>query len=66
MKPIIRRPKAAEDVEGHAMYIADGSIEASFKFLERAVVFYIEQDHAVEIIRVQRGGQDMSIERQKT
>jgi len=28
LKPIIRRPKAAEDVEGHAMYIADGSIDS--------------------------------------
>ena len=36
LKPIIRRPKAAEDVEGHAMYIADGSIDAATKFLERA------------------------------
>jgi len=36
LKPIIRRPKAAEDVEGHAMYIADGSIDAALRFLERA------------------------------
>ncbi len=104
LKPIIRRPKAAEDVEGHAMYIADGSIDAALRFLERAeqtikglslfpasgapfpshhaelvglrtklvkdfpnhVVFYIERDHAIEIIRVLRGGQDMRIEVQKT
>jgi toxin ParE1/3/4 len=36
LKPIIRRLKAAEDVEGHAMYIAEGSIDAAFRFLERA------------------------------
>jgi toxin ParE1/3/4 len=104
LKPIIRRPKAAEDVEGHAMYIADGSIDAATKFLERAeqtlkglslfpasgapfpsrhpelagvrtklvkdfpnhVVFYIERDDAIEIIRVLRGGQDVSIELQKS
>ena len=103
MKPIIRRLKAAEDIEGHAMYIAEGSIDAALRFLERAeqtikglslfpasgapfpsrhpeldgvrtklvkdfpnhVVFYIEQDHAIEIIRVLRGGQDMSIEVEK-
>ena len=103
LKPIIRRLKAAEDVEGHAMYIAEGSIDAAFRFLERAeqtikglslfpasgapfpsrhpeltgvrtklvkdfpnhVVFYIERDHAIEIIRVLRGGQDMSIEVEK-
>ena len=35
-KPIIRRPKAAEDVEHHATYIADGSIDAALRFLERA------------------------------
>lgn len=40
LKPIIRRPKAAEDVEGHAMYIAVGNIDAAFRFLERA-----EQTH---------------------
>jgi toxin ParE1/3/4 len=104
LKPIIRRSKAAEDVEGHAMYIADGSIDAAFRFLERTeqtikglslfpasgapfpsrhpelagvrtklvenfpnhVVFYIERDHAIEVIRVLCGGQDMSIEVQKT
>jgi toxin ParE1/3/4 len=104
LKPIIRRPKAAEDVEGHAMYIAVGNIDAAIRFLERAeqtikglslfpasgapflsrhpelagvrtkfvkdfpnhVVFYIERDHAIEIIRVLRGGQDMRIELQKT
>ena len=103
LKPIIRRLKAAEDVEGHAIYIAEGSIDAAFRFLERAeqtikglslfpasgapfpsrhpelagvrtklvkdfpnhVVFYIERDHAVEIIRVLRGGQDLSIELEK-
>lgn len=36
LKPIIRRPKAAEEVEHHAMYIADGSIDAALRFLERA------------------------------
>jgi toxin ParE1/3/4 len=104
LKPVIRRPKAAEDVEGHAMYIADGSIDAAIRFLECAeqtikglslfpasgapfpsrhpelagvrtklvkdfpnhVVFYIERDPAIEIIRVLRGGQDMSIEVRKT
>jgi plasmid stabilization system protein ParE len=30
------------------------------------VVFYIERDHAIEVIRVLCGGQDMSIEVQKT
>ena len=100
LKPIIRRLTAAEDVEGHATFIAEGSIDAALRFLERAeqtikglslfpasgapfpsrhpeltgvrtklvkdfpnhVVFYIERDHAIEIIRVLRGGQDMSIE----
>jgi toxin ParE1/3/4 len=100
LKPIIRRPKAAEDVEHHAMYIADGSIDAALRFLERAeqtvkglalfpasgapflsrnpefaglrsklvkdfpnhVVFYIEREDAIEIVRVLRGGQDMSAE----
>ena len=104
LKPIFRRPKAAEDLEGHAMYIADGSIDAAFRFLERAeqtikglslfpasgapflsrhtelagvraklvkdfpnhVVFYVERDHAIEIIRVLRGGQDLISEVQKT
>ena len=103
LKPIIRRLKAAEDVEGHAMYLAEGSIDAALRFLERTeqttkglslfptsgvpfpsrhpeltgvrtklvkdfpnhVVFYIERDHAIEIIRVLRGGQDMSIEIEK-
>jgi toxin ParE1/3/4 len=103
LKSIIRRPKAAEDVEGHAMYIAHGSIDAAIGFLERAeqtikglslfpasgapfpsrhpelagvrtklvkdfpnhVVFYIERDHAIEIIRVLRGGQDFTSEVQK-
>ena len=36
LKPIIRRPKAAQDVEGHATYVADGSIDAALRFLERA------------------------------
>ncbi|WP_372722693.1 type II toxin-antitoxin system RelE/ParE family toxin, partial [Novipirellula sp.] len=36
MKPITRRPKAVEDVESHAMYIADGSIDVALRFLERA------------------------------
>ena len=36
MKPITRRPKAVEDVESHAMYIAEGSIDAALRFLERA------------------------------
>ena len=35
-KPITRRPEAVEDVESHAMYIADGSIDAALRFLERA------------------------------
>jgi len=103
LKPIIRRPKAAEDVEGHAMYIADGSIDAALRFLERAeqtikglamfpasgapfassaaeltemrtklvkdfpnhVVFYIEHEDAIDIVRVLRGGQDMSVEVEK-
>ena len=103
LKPIIRRLTAAEDVEWHAIFIAEGSIDAALRFLERAeqtikglslfpasgapfpsrhpeltgvrtklvkdfpnhVVFYIERDHAIEIIRVLRGGQDMSIEVEK-
>ena len=36
LKPIFRRPKAIEDVEQHATYIADGSIDAALRFLERA------------------------------
>ena len=35
LKPIFRRPKAIEDVEQHATYIADGSIDAALRFLER-------------------------------
>jgi toxin ParE1/3/4 len=103
-KPIIRRPKAAEDVEAHAGYIAVESINSAFRFLDRVeqtikglslfptsgspfpsrqpelaglrtklvkdfpnhVVFYIERDHAIEIVRVLRGGQDMNIEVSKT
>lgn len=104
LKPIVRRPKAAEDVESHAIYIADGSIDAALRFLERAeqtikglalfpasgapfasnvpdlarmrtmlvrdfpnyVVFYIEHEASIEVVRVLRGGQDMSIEVEKT
>lgn len=104
LKPIIRRPKAAEDVENHAIYIADGSIDAALRFLERAeqtikglalfpasgasfassvadltgmrtklvkdfpnhVVFYIEQEETIEVVRVLRGGQNMSVEVEKT
>ncbi|MEJ7590556.1 MAG: type II toxin-antitoxin system RelE/ParE family toxin [Planctomycetaceae bacterium] len=104
LKPIIRRPKAAEDVEGHAMYIADGSIDAALRFLERAeqtikglalypasgapfassvpeltgmrtklvkdfpnhVVFCIEHEETIEVVRVLRGGQDISVEVEKT
>jgi plasmid stabilization system protein ParE len=103
LKPIFRRPKAAEDVEGHAIYIADGSIDAALRFLERAeqtikglamfpasgspfpsrvaelagmrtklvkdfpnhVVFYVERENVIEVIRVLRGGQDMSVELEK-
>ena len=36
LKPIFRRPKAAADVEHHATFIADGSIDAALRFLERA------------------------------
>lgn len=99
-KKITRRPKAIEDVESHAMYIADGSIDAALRFLARAeqtikglalfpesggpfatsvpelaglrtrlvrdfpnhVVFYIERDDSIEVIRVLRGGQDMDVE----
>ena len=100
MKSITRRPKAAEDVEAHAMYIAEGSIDAALRFLERAeqtirglsmfpesggqfptsvpelarmrtrlvkgfpnhVVFYIEREDSIEVVRVLRGGQDMDVE----
>lgn len=103
LKPIVRRPQAATDVEKHASYIADGSIDAAMRFLERAeqtikglalfpasgapfpsripelagmrtrlvkdfpnhVVFYVERDDVIEIVRVLRGGQDMSIEVEK-
>lgn len=103
LKPIVRRPQAAEDVENHASYIADGSIDAAMRFLERAeqtikglalfpasgapfpsqipelggmrtrlvkdfpnhVVFYVERDDAIEVVRVLRGGQDMGIEVEK-
>ncbi|WP_145098416.1 type II toxin-antitoxin system RelE/ParE family toxin [Rosistilla carotiformis] len=103
MKPIIRRPKASEDVESHAMYIADGSMDAALRFLERAeqtikglalfpqsgspfvnsvpdlagmrtklvkdfpnhVVFYVEREDSIEIVRVLRGGQDMNTEATK-
>ena len=82
------------------MYIADGSIDAALRFLERVeqtikglslfpasgapfpsrlaelaglrtrlvkdfpnhVVFYIEREEAIEVVRVLRGGQDMSVE----
>ena len=104
LKPIVRRPRAAEDVESHAMYIADGSIDAALRFLERAeqtimglalfpasgapfassatelvgmrtklvkdfpnhVVFYIEHEATIEVVRVLRGGQNMSVEVEKT
>lgn len=100
LKPIVRRPKAADDVESHATFIAEGSIDAALRFLERAeqtikglalfpasgapfpssvpelagmrtklvkdfpnhVVFYIEHDESIEVVRVLRGGQDMSVE----
>ena len=103
LKPIFRRPVAAEDVEQHAMYIADGSIDAALRFLERAeqtikglalfpasgapflsrlpeleglrtklvkdfpnhVVFYLEREETIEIVRVLRGGQNMSVEVEK-
>jgi plasmid stabilization system protein ParE len=103
LKPIVRRPQAADDVEGHAIYIADGSLDAALRFLERAeqtikglalfpasgapfpsrvlelagmrtklvqdfpnhVVFYIEHDETIEVVRVLRGGQDMSVEVEK-
>ena len=99
-KPITRRPRAVEDVEAHAVYIADASIDAALRFLERAeqtikglamfpesgapfptrapdlagmrtklvkdfpnhVVFYIEREESIEVVRVLRGGQDMSTE----
>jgi plasmid stabilization system protein ParE len=100
MKQITRRIKAVEDVESHAMYIADGSIDAALRFLERAeqtikgltlfpesgapfatsvpdlagmrtklikgfpnhVVFYIEREETIEVVRVMRGGQNMDVE----
>jgi toxin ParE1/3/4 len=34
-KPVFRRPKAAEDIESHAMYIARDSIDAALRFLDR-------------------------------
>jgi plasmid stabilization system protein ParE len=86
------------------MYIADGSIDAALRFLERAeqtinglalfpesggpfassvpelaglrtklvkdfpnhVVFYIERDDSIEVVRVLRSGQDMDVEITKT
>jgi len=100
LKPITRRSKAIEDVESHAMYIADGSIDAALRFLEKAqqtiqglalfpesgapfatsvpdlaglrtklvkdfpnhVVFYVEREDSIEVVRVLRGGQDMHVE----
>ena len=48
-KPIFRRPKAIEDVEQHPNH----------------VVFYIERDETIEVIRMLRGGQDTNIEVEK-
>lgn len=99
-KPVVRRPRAAEDVEWHAQYIANDNIDAAVRFLDKAeatinrlgqfpasgapfhttnerlakvrtklvsgfpnyVVFYIEHDDAVEVIRLLRAGQDMTEE----
>jgi plasmid stabilization system protein ParE len=104
LKPVTHRPKAADDVESHAMYIAYGSIDAALRFLERAeqtikglalfpqsgapfatgvpdlegirtklvkdfpnhVVFYVEREDSIEVVRVLRGGQDMGVEVTKT
>ena len=103
MKPISRRPIAAEDIERQAMFIADTDINLALRFLERAeqtinglslfptggalfpvripelrglrtkivkdfpnhVVFYIEREDAVEVVRILRGGQDMAAEVEK-
>ena len=35
-KLIVRRPKAAEDIERHAMFIAQGNIESALRFLDAA------------------------------
>jgi plasmid stabilization system protein ParE len=102
-RQIVRRPKAAEDVEGHARYITEDNLEAALRFLENAeqtinglkqfpesgapfpsrvpelqgmrtklvkdfpnhVIFYIEREDVIEVVRVLRGGQDMSIEVEK-
>lgn len=91
-KRIVRRPKAAKDIENHATYIADGSLDAAIRFLERTeqtinglamfpasgapfpsrvpelkgmrtrlvrdfpkhVVFYVERDDTIEVVRVLR------------
>jgi len=99
-KPIFRRPKALEDIEGAAIFLAEDNLEVALRFLDRAeltikgisefpesgapfqtnipdlaglrtklikdfsnyVVFYLESSNAIEIVRVLRGGQDMSAE----
>lgn len=99
-KLIVRRPKAAQDVECHAMYIAERNIEAALRFMDAAeqtindlascpesgapfasrlpdllgmrtklvkgfpnhVVFYIERENMIEVIRMLRGGQDMAVQ----
>lgn len=97
---IVRRPKAAEDIERHAMFIARDSIESALRFLNAAeqtinnlaifptsgapfnsripelqgirtklvkkfpnyVVFYIEREDVIEVIRVLGAGQNMDVE----
>ena len=35
-KTVVRRPQAAADVEAHAMYIVEDSVDAALRFLDRA------------------------------
>lgn len=99
-KQIVRRPKATEDVEAHAKYMAEGNLDTALRFLDHAeqtinglkqfpesgapfpsrvpelqgmrtklvkdfpnhVIFYIEREDVIEVVRVLRGGQDMGVE----
>ena len=99
-KLIVRRPKAAEDIERHAMFIAQDNIESALRFLDAAeqtinnlaifstsgapfnsrmpelqgirtklvkkfpnyVVFYIEREDVIEVVRVLGAGQNTEVE----
>ena len=97
---ILRRPKAVEDIETHAAYLAADNLDVALRFLDDArqtieqiaefpssgapfpsrnsdlakmrtklmsnfpnyVIFYIEHEDSVEVVRILRGGQDMEEE----